>query len=150
MPGYYKFDYVIRDPDGEVVDSSDGSEALSFVEGDGSTIRGLEDALMGRSAGDEFQVTILPDDAYGLSQRSLIRTVSTDMFELDIDELKVGMVFQVGSGDAVEVVKVTEISEEGITIDGNHPLAGITFNFDIKVLEAREATHEEMGLRAES
>ncbi len=150
MPGYYKFDYVIRDPDGEIVDSSDGSEALSFVEGDGSTIRGLEDALMGRSAGDEFQVTILPDDAYGLSQRSLIRTVSTDMFELDIDELKVGMVFQVGSGDAVEVVKVTEISEEGITIDGNHPLAGITFNFDIKVLEAREATHEEMGLRAES
>ena len=144
MPGYYKFDYVIRNPDDEIVDSSAGGEALSFVEGDGSTIQGLEDALMGKSTGDEFKVTIGPDDAYGWSQRSLIRTVSKDMFELDIDELKLGMVFQVGSGDDVEVVKVTEITNEGITIDGNHPLAGITFNFDIKVLEAREATPEEL------
>ena len=144
MPGYYKFDYVIRNPDDEIVDSSAGGEALSFVEGDGSTIQGLEDALMGKSTGDEFKVTIGPDDAYGWSQRSLIRTVSKDMFELDIDELKVGMVFQVGTGDDVEVVKVTEITDEGITIDANHPLAGITFNFDIKVLEAREATPEEL------
>jgi FKBP-type peptidyl-prolyl cis-trans isomerase SlyD len=144
MPGYYKFDYVIRNPDDEIVDSSAGGEALSFVEGDGSTIQGLEDALMGKSTGDEFKVTIGPDDAYGWSQRSLIRTVSKDMFELDIDELKVGMVFQVGSGDDVEVAKVTEITDDGITIDANHPLAGITFNFDIKVLEAREATPEEL------
>ena len=144
MPGYYKFDYVIRNPDDEIVDSSAGGEALSFVEGDGSTIQGLEDALMGKSTGDEFKVTIGPDDAYGWSQRSLIRTVSKDMFELDIDELKVGMVFQVGTGDDVEVVKVTEVTDDGITIDANHPLAGITFNFDIKVLEAREATPEEL------
>jgi FKBP-type peptidyl-prolyl cis-trans isomerase SlyD len=144
MPGYYKFDYVIRNPNDEIVDSSAGGEALSFVEGDGSTIQGLEDALMGKSTGDEFKVTIGPDDAYGWSQRSLIRTVSKDMFELDIDELKVGMVFQVGTGDEIEVVKVTEITDDGITIDANHPLAGITFNFDIKVLEAREATPEEL------
>ena len=146
MPGYYKFDYVIRDANGEIVDSSEGAEALSFVEGDGSTIQGLEDALMGKSTGDEFKVTVGPDDAYGWPQRTLIRTVSKDMFELDIDELKVGMVFQVGSGEDVEVVKVTEITDEGITIDANHPLAGITFNFDIKVLEAREATREELDL----
>jgi len=148
MPGYYKFDYVIRNTEDEIVDSSAGGEALSFVEGDGSTIKGLEEALAGKSTGDEFKVTIEPDDAYGWSQRALIRTVSSEMFDLDVDELKVGMVFQVGSGDSVEVIKVTEITEEGITIDANHPLAGITFNFDIKVLEAREATSEEIELAA--
>jgi FKBP-type peptidyl-prolyl cis-trans isomerase SlyD len=146
MPGYYKFDYVIRNAEGEIVDSSAGGEALSFVEGDGSTIAGLENALVGKSTGDEFKATIGPDDAYGWSQRALIRTVTSDMFELDVDELKVGMVFQVGSGDSVEVIKVTEITEEGIVIDANHPLAGITFYFDIKVLEAREATSEEVEL----
>jgi|APSaa5957512535_1039671.scaffolds.fasta_scaffold251039_1 FKBP-type peptidyl-prolyl cis-trans isomerase SlyD len=144
MPGYYKFDYVIRNANDEIVDSSAGGEALSFVEGDGSTIQGLENALMGKSTGDEFKVTIGPDDAYGWSQRSLIRTVSKDMFDLDVDELKLGMVFQVGTGEDVEVVKVTGITDEGITIDANHPLAGITFNFDITVLEAREATPEEL------
>ena len=148
MPGYYKFDYVIRDADGEIVDSSAGGEALSFVEGDGSTIQGLQDALTGRSAGDEFQVTIGPEDAYGWSQRSLIRTVSKDSFDLDIDEIEIGMVFQVGTGDAVEVARVTGITEEGITIDTNHPLAGITFNFDIKVVEAREATKDELNAGA--
>jgi FKBP-type peptidyl-prolyl cis-trans isomerase SlyD len=66
------------------------------------------------------------------------------MFDVDIATVKEGMIFQVGSGDSSEVVKVVEMDDEGITIDSNHPLAGITFRFDIKVLEARPATDEEV------
>lgn len=142
MPYYYKFDYWIRNADGEIVDSSDGGEALSFVEGDDNTITGLQNALAGHNAGDEFKVTIGPDEAYGWSQRKLIRTVSREMFE--IDEVDVGMIFQVGSGEDGEVAKIINIGEDEITIDSNHPLAGVTFNFEIKVLEAREARTEEL------
>jgi FKBP-type peptidyl-prolyl cis-trans isomerase SlyD len=146
MPHYYRFDYSIRNTDGEIIDGSEGGEALSFVEGDGNTITGLQNALAGRNSGDEFKVTIGPDEAYGWPQRKLVRTVSRDMF--DVGELEIGMIFQVGSGETGEVVKIVTVSEDEVVIDSNHPLAGITFNFDIKVLEARQATAEEMDARS--
>ena len=146
MPHYYRFDYSIRNTDGEVIDGSEGGEALSFVEGDNNTITGLQNALVGRNSGDDFKVTIGPDEAYGWPQRKLVRTVSREMF--DVGELEIGMIFQVGSGEGGEVAKVVSISEDEVVIDSNHPLAGITFNFDIKVLEAREATAEEMDTRS--
>lgn len=143
MAKYYRFDYSLRDPEGKVVDSSEGGEALWFVEGDGRMIPGLERAVRGHDIGDEFQVTIDPEDAYGYPQRQLIRTVARDMIAADVDELKIGMIFQVGSGDSHQVVRVVEINDDGVTIDGNHPLAGVTFRFDVKVLEVREATPED-------
>ena len=139
MARYFKFDYAIRNDDNEIVDSSSGGEPLSFVEGDGTMIPGLEKALKGRSIGEEFSVTIAPDDAYGWSQRALIRNVSLEMFDTDVDDISVGMVFQVGSGDTAEVVKVVAMNAEEITIDSNHPLAGVTFHFEINVLDSREA-----------
>jgi FKBP-type peptidyl-prolyl cis-trans isomerase SlyD len=146
MPHYYRFDYSIRNTDGEIIDASEGGEALSFVEGDDNTITGLQNALAGHNSGDEFKVTIGPDEAYGWPQRKLVRTVSRDMF--DVGELEIGMIFQVGSGESGEVAKIVTVSEDEVVIDSNHPLAGITFNFDIKVLEAREATAEEMNARS--
>ena len=79
-PKYYSFDYSIMNDQGEVVDSSEGGELLSFVEGDGTMIKGLERALKDRSAGDLFMVAIAPEDGYGWPQRSLLRTVFTSMF----------------------------------------------------------------------
>ncbi len=143
MPYYYRFDYLIRNADGEIVDGSESGEALSFVEGNKNTIVGLQNALAGRMAGDEFKVTIGPDEAYGWSQRNLVRTVSREVF--DVGKLEVGMIFQVESGETGEVGKVLSITEHEIVIDSNHPLAGLTFNFDIKVLEAREATTDEIN-----
>ncbi len=140
---YYRFDYALRNPEGEVVDSSAGGEALWFVEGDGRMIPGLEKAVMGHDVGDEFQVTIEPEDAYGYPQRQLIRTVAPDIIDANVDEIEVGMIFQVGSGEDHQVVRVVEVDEESITIDANHPLAGVTFRFDIKVLEVRDATPDD-------
>ena len=144
MPNYYKFNYALRNDTGEVVDSSEAAEALFFVEGDGSMIPGLEKAVMGQEVGDEFSVTIGPEDAYGWPQRQLVRTVSRDMIQSDAEEIEAGMIFQIGSGEESQVVKVVSIESDGITIDGNHPLAGITFNFDVHVMEVREATESDM------
>ena len=144
MPTYYKFNYALRNDTGEVVDSSEAAEALFFVEGDGSMIPGLEKAVMGKEVGDEFSVTIGPEDAYGWPQRQLVRTVSRDMIQSDAEEIEAGMIFQIGSGEESQVVKVVPIESDGITIDGNHPLAGITFNFDVHVMEVREATESDM------
>lgn len=143
MARFYKFDYSLKNPEGEVVDSSAGGEPLWFVEGDGRMIPGLERAVRGRDVGDEFDITIPPDDAYGYPQRSLIRTVSREMIDANVEDVEPGMIFQVGSGDSHEVVRVVDVQDDAITIDANHPLAGVTFHFDIKVLEAREATPED-------
>lgn len=139
MSMFYKFDYTIRSEAGDVVDSSAGGESLSFVEGDGSMIVGLENALLGREAGERFSVKLPPEQAYGLPQRQLIKTISKDMIQTEAEEIKPGMIFQIGSGPNSQVVKVLSVEEDGITVDANHPLAGITFNFDIHVLEARPA-----------
>ena len=139
MPMFYKFDYAIRNEVDEIVDSSAGGESMSFVEGDDTMITGLENALIGKSTGDEFSVTLGPDEAYGWPQRQLIRTISKDMIQSDAEELHPGMIFQIGSGSDSSVVKVVSVEKDGITVDGNHPLAGLTFRFDIHVLEARQA-----------
>jgi FKBP-type peptidyl-prolyl cis-trans isomerase SlyD len=138
MPMFYKFDYAIKNENGEEVDSSKGAEPLSFTVGDGSMIPGLEQALLGHEVGDKFTVHIEPDEAYGHHQRQLVKTISKDMIQTEAEEIIKGMVFQVGSGDESQVVKVIEVEDDGIVVDGNHPLAGLTFNFDISVLEVRE------------
>jgi FKBP-type peptidyl-prolyl cis-trans isomerase SlyD len=138
MPMFYKFDYAIKNENGEEVDSSKGAEPLSFTVGDGSMIPGLEQALLGHEVGDKFTVHIEPDEAYGHHQRQLVKTISKEMIQTEAEEIIKGMVFQVGSGDESQVVKVIEVEDDGIVVDGNHPLAGLTFNFDISVLEVRE------------
>lgn len=146
MAQFYKFDYVLKNTDGELVDSSAGGEALQFVVGDGTMIPGLEKAVVGRETGEEFTVKIDPEDAYGWPQRQLVRTVAKDMIQTDAVEIEVGMLFQLGSGGESQVVKVVEVGDDNVTIDGNHPLAGLTFIFDVTILEAREAVPSDMNV----
>lgn len=141
---YFEFDYAILNEEGVVIDSSEGGQPLSFIQGDGSMIKGIERALRGKQAGDSFAVSIPPEDAYGWPQRSLIRTLSPDMFQPGVSDIEVGMLFQVGSGSEAEVVRVVEIADDGITVDANHPLAGLTLHFDIQVVTAREASEDEI------
>lgn len=147
MPKFYKLDYRLLNPLGEEVDSSADGNPMAFVEGDGTMVPGLEAAVLGKLAGDEFEVKIGPEKAYGFSQRSLVRTVAPDMFMADIDSIEVGMIFQVGSGAEAEVARVVAVEDGGITIDANHPLAGVSFHFEISVLESREASGEELEVR---
>ncbi len=138
------FHYKLTDDDGQVLDTSEGKEPLTYLHGVGAIIPGLEQAMSGRTSGEEFQVSIEPEQAYGLAEEGLVQKVPHTAFQ-GVDEVEAGMQFQVRdeAGDT-RVVRVVEVEESGVTIDGNHPLAGETLHFDIAVAEVREATEEEV------
>jgi FKBP-type peptidyl-prolyl cis-trans isomerase SlyD len=135
-------DYTLKDEDGRVIDSSEGGEPLAYLHGGGNIIPGLEKELEGKAAGDELQVAIPAEEGYGQRNEQLVQEVAREQFG-QIDELVPGMQFQVQSEAGPLVVTVTDVGEEKVVIDGNHPLAGIDLHFGVTVREVREATDEE-------
>lgn len=136
-------DYVLKDDDGQVLDSSEGQDPLTYLHGVGGIIPGLERELTGKQAGDSMVVSIAPEDAYGERQETLVQEVPREQFG-DVEDLQLGMQFQVNSNAGPLVVTVVEITDSTVTIDGNHPLAGVNLNFEVTVREVREATAEEI------
>jgi FKBP-type peptidyl-prolyl cis-trans isomerase SlyD len=134
--------YTLTNDDGEVLDSSIGDEKLVYLHGGGNIISGLEKALHGKVAGDKFNVRIAPEDAYGELMEEMIQVISRDMFE-GIDNIEVGMQFHADVSSGTGVVTVVNIEDDDITIDGNHPLAGLALTFDVEVIDVRPATEEE-------
>lgn len=140
----YKVAYQLKNKAGDVVDSSAGGQPLHFVTGAGQVIEGIEKALEGRSEGDCLEVTIPPELAYGERSEELMRTMPRSMFQ-GVEELKEGMKFQTNSGDSAQVVKIVGFEGDQVRIDANHPLAGFTLYFDLEILEARDATEDEVN-----
>lgn len=136
-------DYVLKDDDGQVLDSSEGAEPLVYLHGVGGIIPGLEKALAGKQAGDKFQVAIASEDAYGQRNDALRQDVPREQFN-ELGDLAIGMQFRVETSGGPLAVTIVEISDETVTIDGNHPLAGVNLNFAVAVREVREATDEEI------
>ena len=134
--------YTLTNDDGEVLDSSIDDEALVFLQGSGNIISGLENAMVGKVAGDKFNVRIAPEDAYGELMEDMIQVISRDMFE-GIDDIEVGMQFHADVSSGSGIVTVVSIDDDNITIDGNHPLAGLALTFDVEVIDVRPATEEE-------
>ena len=136
-------DYTLTDADGALLDTSKGGEPLSYIHGTGSIISGLESALDGKSSGDALQVSIPPEEAYGERNDDLQQTVARDMFD-GVEDLEVGMQFRAQGSQGEQVVRVVAIEGDDVTVDGNHPLAGVTLNFDVTVADVRDATSEEL------
>jgi FKBP-type peptidyl-prolyl cis-trans isomerase SlyD len=134
--------YTLTNDDGEVIDSSIGDEALVFLQGSGNIISGLENAMVGKVVGDKFNVRIAPEDAYGELMEDMIQVISRDMFE-GIDDIEVGMQFHADVSSGSGIVTVVSIDDDNITIDGNHPLAGLALTFDVEVIDVRPVTEEE-------
>ncbi len=137
-------DYTLTDDDGELIDSSTGAEPLAYVQGAGQIVPGLEKALSGRSAGDSFKVSVGPAEGYGLHDVENVAVIPADQIE-GVHELEVGTQLQTDSEDGEQTVVVTKIEGNEVTIDANHPLAGLTLHFDITVREVRDATDEEIS-----
>lgn len=136
-------EYTLTDDSGEVLDSSVGGEPLGYLHGAGNIIPGLEDALEGKKAGDAFKITIAPADAYGEKNEGLLQEVPREMFQ-GVDEIEVGMQFHAQTDHGMQVITVAKVDANTVTVDGNHPLAGQTLHFDVKVIEVRAATQEEL------
>ena len=137
------FDYTLKDDEGTVLDTSDGSEPLSYLHGAGNIIPGLENELHGREEGDSFSADIGPEDAYGTYSDEMVFTVTKDKFS-DPDQIEEGVQFQAEISGEPKICTVSEIDGENITVDANHPLAGMTLHFDVTVRNIREATSEEL------
>jgi FKBP-type peptidyl-prolyl cis-trans isomerase SlyD len=135
--------YTLTDEQGAVIDQSeDGS--FVYMHGANSIIPGLENALAGKKSGDELSVSVAPEDAYGERNDAMLQQVPKSMFE-DQSQVEVGMQFHAQGPDGETlIVTVTEVSEDQVTVDGNHPLAGAQLNFDVKVIDVRDATDEEV------
>ena len=137
------FHYTLTDGTGKVLDSSEGQEPLSYLHGAGNIIPGLEDALLGKAVGDKLNVSVVAAEAYGVRDDSMIQTLPTDMFT-GIDNIAVGMEFHAETEQGLQVVTVTSVEGDQVTIDGNHPLAGVDLNFDVEITDIRAASDEEV------
>ncbi|HAB91819.1 MAG: peptidylprolyl isomerase [Thiopseudomonas sp.] len=138
-------DYTLSNDAGEVIDSSAGAEPLVYLHGAGNIIAGLEKALAGKAVGDELDVSIEPEDAYGEYSAELITNLGREMFE-GVDQLEVGMQFHASAPDGgMQIVTIRDIDGDQVTIDGNHPLAGQQLNFKVKVVSVRAASEEELA-----
>ncbi|MDQ7011374.1 MAG: peptidylprolyl isomerase [Mariprofundaceae bacterium] len=136
-------DYTLTNDAGDVVDSSAGGEPLVYLHGMHNIIPGLEHALEGKSTGDTLQVTVAPEDGYGERVDAMVQTVPRELFQ-GVDQLEVGMQFQANTDSGVQVVTITAVNGDEVTVDGNHPLAGENLNFDVTVVDIRDASHEEI------
>ena len=137
-----KMHYSVMDNDKNSIDNSFDGEPLIFIVGTGYLIQGLEDALQGKKAGDTLSVTVPPEQGYGERHDDLMQAVPKSMFEGM--EIEVGMQFRASTDDGDQSVMIIDIQEEDVIVDGNNPLAGITLNFDVEILEVRDATADEL------
>jgi FKBP-type peptidyl-prolyl cis-trans isomerase SlyD len=138
-----EINYTLKDKDGNVIDASNG-QPLAYLQGHGNLIPGLEKELEGKEVGDKFTVTIPAAEAYGERNDALVQKgVPKEMFQ-GVDNLEVGMRFEAQSEQGMHSVEITEVTDEGVTVDGNHPLAGQDLTFDIEVMGVRDATEEEL------
>ena len=134
--------YTLTDDAGTVIDKSPEQQPLSYFHGAGNIVPGLEKALAGRKPGDALTVDVKPEEGYGPRNESLVQLVPRSAFQ-GVDNVAPGMQFHAQSERGPLLVTVVEAGDQQVKIDGNHPLAGRTLHFDVKVENVREATEEE-------
>ncbi|MFM7022415.1 MAG: peptidylprolyl isomerase [Flavobacteriales bacterium] len=135
--------YTLKNDAGEILDSNVGREGLYYLHGHGNLVIGLEEELENKVAGDKFSVAVSAEKGYGVADPRLVQTVPLTAF--GTNKVEVGMQFHAEGPQGQVVVTVVEITGDQVKIDGNHPLAGNTLNFDIVVNEVREASAEEIS-----
>ena len=103
----------------------------------------VKGALLGKTVGDSLKVSIAPAEGYGELNESLVEQVPADLFQ-GVDQIEIGMQFHAQTGTGMQVITVTDVQGDMVTVDGNHPLAGQTLHFDVTVKEVRAASKEEL------
>jgi len=136
--------FTLTDADGSTIHETTADEPMVYLHGWGELIDGLERELTGKAAGDELDITVTPDDAYGEIDSELIRVYHQDDF--GDAEMTVGMELQGKDPDGnFRLLRVIKVEGDDVTVDMNHPLAGKTITFSIRIEDVREATESEIG-----
>ena len=137
-------DYTVRDDSNEVIDSSEGRQPLVYLHGAQNIVPGLEKALDGMKTGEDFEAIVEPADAYGVYNPDMVQAVPREAFQ-GVDNIEPGMAFSSQGEQGPFQVVVTEVSDDSVTVDANHPLAGKRLTFNGTVRDVREATAEEIS-----
>ena len=136
-------EYTLSDAGGQVLDSSDGKEALSLIHGRGSVFPAIEEAIAGHNMGERLTLELTPEQSYGQHDPRLIRQVPRSNFGGDGD-IEPGMQFLRLIDGERYIVTVSAVEGDQITIDANHPLAGKHLRFDLVITGVRNALDEEL------
>ena len=138
--------YTLTDDHGLLLDSSRGRDPLAYLHGHGHIIQGLESALEGREAGFSGSVQVPPTDAYGEYDPQGVFEAPRDQFPPG-EDIQAGMRVQAEGPQGTVNFTVLSANDQGVVLDANHPLAGKTLNFEVELLEVREATTQELAHR---
>jgi FKBP-type peptidyl-prolyl cis-trans isomerase SlyD len=137
------FHYTLHDPAGRVLDTSAGGEPVTYLEGAGQIIDGLDTRLRAAAAGVKLRVQVPAAEAYGARDAAQVQRVRRAVLPV-AGELRVGEQFRAGEDRYAPVVTVVAIDGDEVTLDANHPLAGVDLTFDVELVAARAATAEEL------
>jgi FKBP-type peptidyl-prolyl cis-trans isomerase SlyD len=127
---------------GSIIESSDNQPPMAYLHGAHNIIPGLENVLEGKNIGDKVDVTIAPEDGYGIHNEQGIHRIPLDALK-EMDRIEVGMVLTTETETGPAKLQITEVTETEVVVDANHPLAGVTLNFKVSVEDVRDATDEE-------
>lgn len=136
------FNYVLKNNQGEILDRSETNQPLPFLEGRQQIIPALERVISLMNEGDKKEIKLTAEEAYGQFRQDMIMEVPKE--ELAHLKIDLGAHLQLQLQDQVKVVKVAKITDTHVTLDGNHPLAGVGLVFDIEIMLVRQATQEEL------
>lgn len=135
-------EYTLKDDSGSVIDSSTGRQPLTYIHGTGAIVPGLEQALEGKSVGETIDVSLTPEQGYGERDPKLVQNIP--IRKLPDRKAEVGMTFQVKTPEGPRLLVINAVKGDYATVDANHPLAGMNLNFQVKVVEVRDASEEEL------
>ena len=136
--------YAVSDSEGTLIDSSYDHKPMAIIQGTGYLIPGLEDALIDHQSGDKFDVAVSAEQAYGDRHDEYVQTVPKELLQ-GVEELAVGTQLRASTDDGEQTVIVIDVTSDEVTVDGNHPLAGLDLSFEVEILEVRAATEEELA-----
>lgn len=136
--------YTLKNPEGDVIDSSEGGDPLMYLHGAENIVPGLERGLAGRNVGDNVAVEVLPIDGYGERLGPGPQRVPRDAFPPDAEPEEGMQVFAQGPNDETIPLWVVGVDDEAVTVDVDHPLAGVTLHFQVEITSVRAATAEEL------
>ncbi|MFZ1518378.1 MAG: peptidylprolyl isomerase [Ignavibacteriaceae bacterium] len=137
--------FTLTDDAGNVLDSTDNGGPFSYISGTGMVLPKLEEAVSIMMIGTKKQLKLEATDGYGNFNEDAVQVVGKENFPADFN-LEVGMEYMASNPDGMQMpFVITEVRDEDVTIDFNHPLAGKNLNFDLELLDVRDATAEELA-----
>ncbi|WP_319478686.1 peptidylprolyl isomerase [Marispirochaeta aestuarii] len=136
-------DYILNDGDGNLLEKSDREENFAYLHGYGQLPAKLEEALEGKEAGARVQVSLSPEEGFGDRDEKQIISVPRDRFPED-EEIVNGLQVEAETDQGHQVFTIIDIQDNTVTLDGNHPYAGVDLDFDVTVAQVRAATEEEL------